>query len=181
MPEALLSKLVPNPPDFPEALSEYCEIAADAIRRNKHHDDRRKNLLCFLQAALGIETYEVELEHKIKAGAVRGRIDAFYRECIIEIKCDLEREREAARRELTKYFAKKAAASEKARVSAEEGNQFIIELEAVAPNSTIKGIIWYSHVASQIRSESLEQNKVTIAHEDGALSRDFSEDEFCLK
>lgn len=39
MPEALLSQLVPYPPEFTEALREYCEIAADAIRRNKHADD----------------------------------------------------------------------------------------------------------------------------------------------
>ncbi|MGD0017023.1 MAG: N-6 DNA methylase, partial [Verrucomicrobiia bacterium] len=36
--------------------------------------------------------------------SVRGRIDAFYRECIIEFKTDLERERDDAKHELTKYF-----------------------------------------------------------------------------
>jgi len=104
MTEALLNKLVPYPPDFPEALSEYCEKAADAIRENKHHDHRRHLFISFLGRGLAIKVDEIELERKIKAGSVRGRIDAFYRECIIEFKTDLERERDDAKRELTKYF-----------------------------------------------------------------------------
>jgi methylase of polypeptide subunit release factors len=104
MTEALLNKLVPYSPDFPDALREYCEKAADAIRENKHHDHRRHLFISFLGRGLGIKVDEIELERKIKAGSVRGRIDAFYRECIIEFKTDLERERDDAKRELTKYF-----------------------------------------------------------------------------
>ena len=55
MTEALLNKLVPYSADFPEALSEYCEKAGDAIRENKHHDHRRHLFIRFLGRGLGIK------------------------------------------------------------------------------------------------------------------------------
>ena len=44
MTEALLNKLVPYPPDFPDALGEYCEKAADiaAFRKGDHGSQRLK-------------------------------------------------------------------------------------------------------------------------------------------
>lgn len=89
---------------FPEALAAYCEQMRIAIVKNVHHDQWRNLLLNFLRTGLGIEGTEVELERKIKAAQVRGRIDAFWRHLIIEVKSDLDKERDDARGELEKYF-----------------------------------------------------------------------------
>lgn len=93
---------------FPRALQDYCEQMRNAIAENKHHDQRRHLFVSFLRKGLGIEAEEIELEHKIKASEVRGRIDALFRFLIIEFKSDLEREREDAHRELKNYFESRA-------------------------------------------------------------------------
>jgi hypothetical protein len=100
----MLNPITPYPDAFREALEAYCSQIADAIKRGAHHDQRRHLFVNFLRKGLGIEAEEIELEHKIKANQVRGRIDAFFRHLIIEFKTDLEREREDARTELKKYF-----------------------------------------------------------------------------
>ena len=41
---------------------------------------------------------------KVKAAEARGRIDAFYKFVIFEVKVDMDRERADALRELKKYF-----------------------------------------------------------------------------
>ena len=71
--------LLPYPPEFPKLLESYCEQIGEAIRDNRHHDTRRHLFLNFLREAFGINPAEVELEHKVKAGALRGRIDALFR------------------------------------------------------------------------------------------------------
>ena len=53
-----------------------------------------------------------ELELKIKAAEARGRIDAFYKFVIFEVKTDLERERPDAIRELKKYFESRSRPSD---------------------------------------------------------------------
>ena len=93
---------------FPDALRSYCEQMGDAVRKNKHHDQRRSLLLNFLREGLGLDPVEFELEKKVKAAAVRGRIDAFFKQLIIEVKTDLERERPDAESELKKYFESQA-------------------------------------------------------------------------
>jgi len=100
----LTHTIVPLPARFAEFLHEYCEQALVAIREEKHHDQRRALLVDFLRKAFGVEVSEVDLEHKTKAASARGRIDAFYRFVIFEVKRDLERERDDALRELKKYF-----------------------------------------------------------------------------
>ena len=100
----LTESILPLPPRFTEYLSVYCSLAAAAIQSGKHHDQRRALLIDFLRKAFGIEVDEIELEHKIKAASARGMIDAFYRYVIFEVKTDFERERDDAKRELTKYF-----------------------------------------------------------------------------
>ena len=95
----------PFPQQFPEKLASYCEQINDAIRGNKHHDTRRHLFLNFLRDGFGIDHSEVELESKIKMGALRGRIDALYRHIIVEVKSDFDGERDDAQRELKKYFA----------------------------------------------------------------------------
>src|SRR6266542_1444927 len=94
----------PYPDSFPLALQDYCEHMRAAIAQNKHHDQRRHLFISFLRKGLGIEAEDIELEHKIKANEVRGRIDALFRFLIIEFKSDLDRERDDAHRELKKYF-----------------------------------------------------------------------------
>jgi hypothetical protein len=89
---------------FPDALASYAEQMTGAIKKNAHHDQRRSLLMNFLREGLGIESTEIELERKIKAAEVRGRIDAFWRHLIIEVKTDLDTERADARAELKKYF-----------------------------------------------------------------------------
>ena len=100
----LTDSIVPLPPRFEEYLQDYCEKARAAIETGKHHDHRRHLLLNFLSKALDIEAEEFELEHKVKAVKARGRIDAFYRYVIFEIKTRLEAERETGKEELKKYF-----------------------------------------------------------------------------
>ena len=97
--------VVPYPPNFPALLKDYCEQIGEAIRANKHHDTRRALFLNFLRQAFGIDPIEVELEHKLKVGEMRGRIDALYRHVIVEVKTDFDGERADAQRELKKYFA----------------------------------------------------------------------------
>jgi methylase of polypeptide subunit release factors len=97
------SAIKPYSDEFAEALTSYCGQTR-AFDQSTHHDQRRSLLLNFLRESLGIEATEVELERKIKADEVRGRIDAFWRHLIVEVKTDLEREREDARSELKKYF-----------------------------------------------------------------------------
>lgn len=65
-----------------------------------------------MREAFGIDPIEVELEHKLKAGELRGRIDALYRHIIVEVKTDFENERADAERELTKYFASRQRPNE---------------------------------------------------------------------
>jgi len=76
----------------------------EAIRGRKHHDHRRNLLLNFLREGLNLDPVEFELEKKIKVHEIRGRIDAFFRHLIIEVKTDLDRERPDAEVELKKYF-----------------------------------------------------------------------------
>jgi MmeI, N-terminal domain len=92
------------PPEFPRFLSSYHSQITDAIRKNSHHDHRRALLMDFLRKSFGIEADEIELELKIKTAEARGRIDAFYKFVIFEMKVDIERERADAMRELRKYF-----------------------------------------------------------------------------
>jgi hypothetical protein len=92
------------PKNFTELLLKYYSQISDAIRRNAHHDHRRALLMEFLRTTFGIEIDEIELELKIKAAEARGRIDAFYKFVIFEVKIDLDRERADAIRELKKYF-----------------------------------------------------------------------------
>ncbi len=100
----LRQSVIPIPDRFAEYLQDYCEHAKDAVNRKKHHDQRRALFMDFLRKAFNIQVDEVELEHKVKAASARGRIDAFYRFVIFEFKTDLERERQDAVSELTKYF-----------------------------------------------------------------------------
>src|SRR5579875_3865722 len=102
--EMLTHTIVSLPGRFTEYLQDYCEQAKAAIKANKHHDQRRALLMDFLRKAFGIQVEEVDLEHKVKAAEARGRIDAFYKFVIFEIKTDLERERDDALAELRKYF-----------------------------------------------------------------------------
>ena len=100
----MLTPILPYRPEFPELLSGYCGQLQGVAKQGGHHDQRRALLLNFLREAFGIESTEVELERKIKAAEVRGRIDAFWRHLIIEVKTDLDRERDDAQVELKKYF-----------------------------------------------------------------------------
>src|SRR4030042_223871 len=96
--------LKPYSDKFEEAFLSYYELIEEAIRKNKHHDDRRGLLINFLRQGLGLDPIEFELEKKIKVHTVRGRIDALFKQLIIEIKTDIERERQDAEIELKKYF-----------------------------------------------------------------------------
>ncbi len=66
----------------------------------------------FLRKSFDIEVSEIELELKIKAAEARGRIDAFYKFVIFDIKTDLEKERPDALRELKKYFESRSNPSD---------------------------------------------------------------------
>lgn len=96
--------IVPLPDGFVTYLQDYCQQALAAIKADKHHDQRRALLMDFLRKAFGIEVTEIDLEHKVKAASARGRIDAFYRFVIFEVKRNLEEERDDALAELKKYF-----------------------------------------------------------------------------
>lgn len=86
-----MSDLLPGlPKAFKDRLAAYFAQISDAIRRNAHHDQRRALLIEFLRNTFGIEIDEVELELKVKAAEARGRIDAFYKYVIFEVKIDLE-------------------------------------------------------------------------------------------
>ncbi|MBI5385484.1 MAG: N-6 DNA methylase [Verrucomicrobia bacterium] len=99
------SVVCPYSDEFPPALKSYCEQMRAAVAKGTtHHDQRRSLLLNFLREGMGIESTNIELERKIKAAEIRGRIDAFWRHLIIEVKTDLDRERNDAREELKKYF-----------------------------------------------------------------------------
>jgi len=102
----------PYPPQFPALLKGYCEQMAACIRAKMHHDSRRHLFLNFLREAFGIDPVEVELEHALKVGELRGRIDALYRHIIVEVKTDFDQERDDAQRELTKYFASRPRPAE---------------------------------------------------------------------
>ena len=94
----------PYPKDFPSQLQSYCEQIGAAIAARQHHDTRRALFLNFLHVAFDIQPTEVELEHKVKVGELRGRIDALYKHIIVEVKTDFDAERPDAERELKKYF-----------------------------------------------------------------------------
>jgi SAM-dependent methyltransferase len=111
-PEQSATVVLPYPPYFPELLNDYCEQIGTAIRENLHHDSRRHLFLNFLRQAFNIDPVEVELEHKLKVGDVRGRIDALYRHIIVEVKTDFDNERDDAQRELKKYFASRPRPTE---------------------------------------------------------------------
>lgn len=108
----MLATVVPYPAEFPALLKNYCAQIGDAIRANRHHDTRRHLFLNFLREAFGVDPIEVELEHKLKAGELRGRIDALYRHIIVEVKTDFDAERDDAQRELKKYFASRSRPGE---------------------------------------------------------------------
>ncbi|MGD0822866.1 MAG: N-6 DNA methylase [Desulfomonilia bacterium] len=96
--------LKPYSDSFEDILYSYYEQIVDAIKYNKHHDQRRNLLIDFFRRGLSLDPVEFELEHKIKVHEIRGRIDAFFRHLIIEVKTDLEHERNKAKDELIKYF-----------------------------------------------------------------------------
>ncbi len=100
----LTHQITSLPDRFPEYLQDYCIQASAAIDDEKHHDQRRALLMDFLRKAFGIEVTEIDLEHKVKAASARGRIDAFYRFVIFEVKRDFAKERGDALVELKKYF-----------------------------------------------------------------------------
>jgi hypothetical protein len=100
------------PGSFPELAIAYHSQITDAVRRNAHHDQRRALLVEFLRKAFGIEIDEIELEKKIRVAEARGRIDAFYKYVIFEVKVDIERERLDAIRELKKYFESRKSPSD---------------------------------------------------------------------
>ncbi|MGA9392139.1 MAG: N-6 DNA methylase [Candidatus Sulfotelmatobacter sp.] len=149
----LTDPITPLPEVFPKHLQDYCDHAAAAIKDNKHHDQRRALLMDFLRKAFEIEVVEIDLEHKVKAASARGRIDAFYRFVIFEVKTDLDRERADALTELQKYFeSQKRPADYVAAVT--DGLQFEVfdyDLETGQPKS--------------IRSFSLEAEAPHLAYE----------------
>jgi N-6 DNA Methylase len=100
------------PAKFKDLLVEYHSQISEAVRRNAHHDHRRALLIDFLRNTFGIEVDEIELEKKIKVAEARGRIDAFYKFVIFEVKIDLDRERNDAVRELKKYFESRSTPSD---------------------------------------------------------------------
>lgn len=100
------------PQNFPDLLTAYYSQISEAIRKHSHHDHRRALLMDFLRKSFGIEVDEVELEKKIKVAEARGRIDAFYKYVIFEVKIDLERERADALAELKKYFESRSTPSD---------------------------------------------------------------------
>jgi hypothetical protein len=100
----LTQTIIPLPKDFSENLHSDCEQMSAAIRDRKHHDFRRPVLMDFLRKGFGIEVNEIDLEHKIQGASAQGRRDAFYRFVIVEVKPDLEGERDDAVNELKKYF-----------------------------------------------------------------------------
>jgi hypothetical protein len=104
--------ILPYPPEFPALLKEYCEQMGEAIRAKRHHDTRRHLFLNFLREAFQVDPVEVELEHKLKVGELRGRIDALYRHVIVEVKTDFDDERDDAQRELKKYFTSRPRPTE---------------------------------------------------------------------
>jgi len=99
------TEIVPYDRRFPGLLRDYLEQIKDAVKRKKHHDQRRSLFMSFLRKAFGVEPEEVVLEEKVKADEVRGRIDALYKYVIFEFKTDLKKERDDAERELRKYFS----------------------------------------------------------------------------
>ena len=100
------------PRDFTGLLTAYHAQITEAVRRSAHHDHRRALLIDFLRKTFGIEVDEIELEKKIKVAEARGRIDAFYKYVIFEVKIDLDRERDDAVRELKKYFESRGTPSD---------------------------------------------------------------------
>jgi type I restriction-modification system DNA methylase subunit len=108
----IMEALSGTPAIFKDLLVEYHSQVSDAVRRCAHHDHRRALLMDFLRKTFGIEVDEIELEKKIKVAEARGRIDAFYKYVIFEIKIDLDRERDDAIRELKKYFESRSAPSD---------------------------------------------------------------------
>ena len=100
------------PVTFPAMVDSYYSQIVDAIKRHSHHDHRRALLMEFLRKSFDIGVDEIELEKKIKVAEVRGRIDAFYKFVIFEVKIDLERERPDAVRELKKYFESRPVPSD---------------------------------------------------------------------
>jgi hypothetical protein len=108
----MAAAIPPYPPKFPALLKDYCEQMDEAIRAKRHHDTRRHLFLNFLREAFGVDPVEVELEHKVKAGEVRGFIDALYRHVIVEVKTSFDEERGDAQRELKKYFASRPRPAE---------------------------------------------------------------------
>lgn len=106
----MLKEILPYPPTFPDQLASYYEQAAAAAK--KHHDTRRALFLNFLRESFNVDPHEVELERRIRVDEVRGRIDALFRNIIVEVKSDFDRERDDAKRELKKYFAAQARPSD---------------------------------------------------------------------
>ena len=108
-----MSPFLPGlPVSFPALLDSYYSQIVNAIKRHSHHDHRRALLMEFLRESFDIGVDEIELEKKIKAAEVRGRIDAFYKFVIFEVKIDLERERPDALQELKKYFESRPTPSD---------------------------------------------------------------------
>jgi N-6 DNA Methylase len=76
----------------PEAVARFRERMRDAVARNLPHDQRRQYLADLLRDGFGIDSEEVELEHRVKVDEIRGRIDLLYRRLLFEVKRDLDRE-----------------------------------------------------------------------------------------
>lgn len=63
----------------------------------------------------------------------------------------------------------------KLKESVEKGSELSFDYEHIAPNSKIKGIVWYSYVKP---TETLEDNIISVSFDGGTVHKNFSADNF---
>lgn len=97
--------------DFEQAFASYITGITAIAGTPGNHDHRRHLFLDFLKDGFGISARELLIEPHISVRVaeidLRGYIDTLYERLIIEVKCDLARERDIGIAELKKYFLAK--------------------------------------------------------------------------
>lgn len=65
----------------------------------------------------------------------------------------------------------------KLKDSVEKGSELTFDYEQIAPDSKIKGIVWYSHVKTV---DTLESNNISVSFDSGTVKKTFKENDIEL-
>ena len=89
---------------FQKELDGYVRKASQAHKRGAHHDYLRHVFSGFVHDAFGLKYEDMDIETGVKYLRGRGRIDALYKDIILDFKTDLDSQRQEGQTKLKQYI-----------------------------------------------------------------------------